>query len=54
MQFADFLKKYSTIPNSFIDDFFTFYKQNINDDDIIIDFILVTKWLQIRKDNQKK
>ncbi len=54
MQFADFLKKYSTIPNSFIDDFFTFYKQNTNEDDIIIDLDLVAKWLQIQKFNLKK
>jgi phage anti-repressor protein len=54
VQFANFLKKYSTIPNSFIDDFFTFYKQNTDEDDIIIDLHLVAKWLQIRKDNLKK
>lgn len=52
-EFADFLKKYSTIPNTFIDDFFSFYRYNTSDDDIIVDITLVAKWLQMRKDNLK-
>lgn len=52
-QFADFLKKHSTIPNTFIDDFFSFYKYTNDDEDIIIDIILVAKWLNIRKDHLK-
>jgi phage anti-repressor protein len=52
-QFANFLKKYSTIPDAFINDFFSFYKQNTNEDDIIIDLHLVAKWLRIRKDTLK-
>ena len=52
-EFSDFLKKYSSIPNKFIDDFFSFYKYNTDDNDIIINFDLVAKWLDIRKDNLK-
>jgi phage anti-repressor protein len=52
-EFADFLKKYSTIPNKFIDDFFKFYSYNTTDDDIIIDMDIVAKWLNMRKDNVK-
>jgi phage anti-repressor protein len=52
-EFAIFLKKYSTIPNTFIDDFFTFYSYNSTDEDIIIDLDLVAKWLNVRKDNLK-
>lgn len=52
-EFADFLKKYSTIPNKFIDDFFKFYSYNTTDDDIIIDMDIVARWLNMRKDNLK-
>ena len=52
-EFAIFLKKYSTIPNAFIDDFFTFYSYNTTDDDIIINYELGAKWLDVRKDNLK-
>jgi hypothetical protein len=34
----DFLKKYSSISNKFIDDFFSLYTIDTNDDDLIIDF----------------
>jgi phage anti-repressor protein len=53
-QFGEFLKKYSTIPNSFIDDFFTFYSYNTTDDDIIINYELVAKWLDVRNNDLKK
>jgi len=50
----DFLKKYSTIPNQFIDDFFSLYDYKTNDSDMVIDFDNLAKWLNIRKDNLKK
>jgi len=53
-EFAIFLKKYSTIPNTFIDDFFTFYSYNSTDEDIIIDLDLVAKWLNVLKADLKK
>jgi phage anti-repressor protein len=50
----DFLKKYSTIPNKFIDDFFTLYDYKTNDNDLIINFDNLCKWLNCRKDVLKK
>ena len=50
----DFLKKYSSISNKFIDDFFSLYTINTNDDDLIIDFDNLLKWLKIRKDSLKR
>jgi hypothetical protein len=44
----------STIPNTFIDDFFTFYSYNSTDEDIIIDLDLVAKWLNVLKADLKK
>jgi predicted helicase len=39
----EYIKIYTKISNDFIDDFFTFYKENTNEDDIIIDLNLVAK-----------
>jgi phage anti-repressor protein len=50
----DFLKKYSSISNTFIDTFFSLYTINSNDDDLIINFDNLVNWLQMRKDNLKK
>uniref|UniRef100_A0A6C0C9G2 Bacteriophage T5 Orf172 DNA-binding domain-containing protein n=1 Tax=viral metagenome TaxID=1070528 RepID=A0A6C0C9G2_9ZZZZ len=47
----NFLKKYSTVPNSFIDDFHNIVDENYSSHELIIDFDVVTKWLKIRKDN---
>jgi len=49
-----FIKQFNTIPNTFIDDFFTFYSYNTTDEDIIIDLSIVAKWLNILKENLKK
>lgn len=48
-----FLKKYSTVPNGFITDFFNIVNESYNDNDLIIDFDIVVKWLHVRKDNLK-
>ena len=53
--FAEFLKKYSTIPNLFIDDFFSLlgnYQEYNND--FFINFDNVVKWLGQRKDSTKR
>ena len=50
----DFLKKYSSISNKFIDNFFSLYTINTSDDDFIINFDNLVKWLNMRKDNLKK
>ena len=52
--FAEFLKKYSTIPNQFIDDLFKILNYNDYDDKFFIDFDKVVKWLGQRKDSTKR
>jgi phage anti-repressor protein len=47
----NFLKKYSNVPNSFIDDFYSITNENYNSHELIIDFDIIVKWLKIRKDN---
>lgn len=54
LNLPDFLKKYSTIPNQFINDFFSLYDYKTNDSDLVIDFDNLSKWLSVRKDNLKK
>ena len=50
----EFLKKYSTIPNKFIDDFFSLYDYRTSDNDLIIYFDNLCKWLVMRKDVLKR
>ena len=45
--FSTYLKKYSTISDKFIDDFFSFYKYNTSDEDLIINIELISKGLMI-------
>ena len=49
-----FLKKYSSISNKFIDDFLSLYTINTYNDDLIINFDTLIKWLKIRKDSLKR
>jgi hypothetical protein len=49
-----FLKKYSNIPIEFIDDFYSIVKEEYNNNEIIINFDIIVKWLNVRKDNLKK
>lgn len=48
-----FLKKYSSIPNTFIDDFHNVYDRT-NRDEFIIDLDLVSKWLKVQKAHLKR
>ena len=50
----DFLKKYTTISNNFIDDFFELYDNNSVNTDFLLDADVICKWLNIRKDTIKK
>ena len=53
--FIDFLKKYSTIPNQFLDDFFKLFNyESNNTKEKIINSNNVIKWLDIHKHNFKK
>ena len=54
LNLPEFLKKYSTIPNQFIDDFFSLYDYKTSDSDMIIDFDNLAKWLNVTKRNLKK
>ena len=52
--FIDFLKKYSTIPNQFLDDFYKIFNHTtINSNEINIDLDNVIKWLDIQKHGAK-
>jgi phage anti-repressor protein len=48
-----FLKQFSTIPHDFISDFYIIVKEEYTDNEIIINFENVCKWLNVRKDNLK-
>lgn len=50
----DFLLKYSSAPKEFILDFFDIAKEKYNDNDIIIRFDFVVKWLDVKKGNLKQ
>lgn len=55
LSLKDFLKKYSTLSNDFIDDFYTIYDFNeYNNNDFIIDIDIVVKWLDSRKSRIKE
>ena len=50
----EFLKKYSTLSNEFIDDFYAIYDFNeYNNDDFIININVIVKWLKSRKSRIK-
>lgn len=49
-----FVQKYSDVPNKFIKDFFNISKEHYNDNDFIINFKNVVKWLNVRKDHLKR
>jgi len=50
-----FLKKYSTLSNEFIDDFYEIYDFNeSNNDEFIINLELIVKWLNTKKGKIKK
>lgn len=46
--------KYTTIPENFIKDFFNIAKENYADTDIIINFDIVCKWLEVKKSHLKE
>ena len=49
-----FLKRFSTVPNGFIEDFFDIAKEGYNDEDLNIDFNVVVKWLSVQKAHLKR
>ena len=49
-----FLKRFSSIPNAFIEDLFALYGTGTSQSDHVVDLDAVSKWLDIRKDNLLK
>ena len=54
IKFSDFIKKYTSIPNQFVDDFFSILDDYQNYDNFFINLDKISEWLNIRKDNIKK
>ena len=54
MKITEFLKKYSLVDNTFIDDFYTFYDDGKNEYDFTIKLELISIWLNVRKDHLKR
>lgn len=54
MKIIDFLKKYSLIDDNFIDDFYSFYDEGKNEYDFTINIELISKWLNVKKENSKR
>ncbi len=50
----DFLKKFSSIPHKFITDFYVIAKETYDENQIIIDFDLIAKWLNVQKNHLKE
>lgn len=50
----NFLKKFSNVPNGFIEDFFEIADERFNDDELMIDFDVVVKWLNVQKGHLKR
>lgn len=55
LSLKEFLKKYSTLSNDFIDDFYFIYDFNeLNNNDFIINLEIISKWLGSEKGKLKK
>jgi phage anti-repressor protein/uncharacterized Fe-S cluster protein YjdI len=55
MNLRDFLKKYSTLSNAFIDDFHNIYTFDaVNENEFIINIDIVAKWLECAKGKLKE
>jgi len=50
----NFLKKYSNVPTEIMTDFFNISNENYRDNEVIIDFSKIVKWLEVRKDHLKR
>ena len=50
----DYLKRFSSVSNKFIDDFFGLFDENTSEDDFVIDIDAVSTWLSILRGNIKK
>jgi phage anti-repressor protein len=53
MKITEFLKKYSLIDSKFIDDFYSFYDNNLNEYDYTINLDKLSFWLNVQKGHIK-
>jgi hypothetical protein len=53
MEVKEFLKKFSSVSNEFIDDFFNIINYNNFENNFSIDIDIICKWLKINKGNLK-
>ena len=51
---SNFLKQFSTIPQDFITDFLIIAKEEYTYNELVIDFELICKWLEVNKSDLKK
>ena len=54
LELKEFLKKYSTVPNTFLDEFYDMQITNNVSTDFKIDLDILSKWLDARKDHLKE
>ena len=54
MELKEFLKKYSTINNYFIDEFLDFYKPNTLNNEFVVNLEKIANWLEANKKNLKE
>lgn len=54
MELKNFLKKYSTISNYFLDQFLSFYTLDVSNTDFVVDLEKISEWLNVRKATLKK
>ena len=54
LSLQEYLKKFSSINNKFIDDFFSLYDENTHDNDFVVNIDAISIWLLLRKDSIKK
>lgn len=50
----EFLNKFSTIPKKFLSDFYFITKETYKENELVVDFDIVIKWLQVRKQHLKR
>lgn len=51
---TEFLKKYTIIDHQFIDDFYTFYDEDISEFEYVINLDKVSNWLNVTKKKFKR
>ena len=54
LSFKDYIKKFTTVNNKFVDDFFSLQDETTTESDFVIDIDAIAKWLIVRKDSIKK